>query len=212
MKIITLLAQKGGTGKTTLSIHLAVIAAAAKRKTVIADIDPQQSAMFWSKRRQNENPQVIGTVASKLKKTISGLKKKNNDLLVVDTAPHAESDALAAARAADIVLIPSRPAILDLEAIGASVDIVKKTKSKGVIVLNSCPFPGRSGETAIVTEARDALAGYGLPVAPVSLANRVAFSHSLIDGRAVTEFENEGKAAAEMKRLYRWIHKEYGQW
>ncbi len=212
MKIITLLAQKGGTGKTTMSIHLAVIAAAAKIKTMIVDIDPQQSAMFWSKRRQLKNPQVIGMTASNLNQTISDLKMENTDLLIIDTAPHSESDAVIAANAADIVLIPSRPAILDLEAIGASVNIVKKTMTKGIIVLNGCPFPGRTGETAIVTEARDALTVYGLPVAPVSLSNRVAFSHSLIDGRAVTEFDSKGKAASEMKGLFTWINKENGLW
>ncbi|MBS1259096.1 MAG: hypothetical protein MAG551_02162 [Candidatus Scalindua arabica] len=212
MKIITLLAQKGGTGKTTLSIHLAVIAAAASKKTVIADIDPQQSAMFWRKRRQLEDPQVIGMTASNLNQTIFDLKNKNTDLLVIDTAPHSESDSIIAANAADIILIPSRPAILDLEAIGASVNIVKKAETKGVIVLNGCPFPGWFGETAIVTEARDALTVYGLPVAPVSLANRVAFSHSLIDGRAVTEFDQKGKAASEMEGLYRWINEEYMLW
>jgi chromosome partitioning protein len=119
---------------------------------------------------------------------------------------------MTAARKADIVLIPSRPAILDLEAIGASVDIVNQTQATGIIVLNACPFPGKTGETAIVTEARDALSVYGLPVAPFSLANRVAFSHSLIDGRAVTEFDRKGKAASEMKGLYNWINKEYGLW
>jgi chromosome partitioning protein len=212
MKIITLLAQKGGTGKTTLSIHLAVIAAAARKKTVLADIDPQQSATFWKQRREVKNPQVIGMAATNLGQTISDLKKENTDLLVIDTAPHSESDAIIAAKAADIVLIPSRPALLDLEAIGASVSIVNQTKTKGIIVLNSCPFPSKTGEAAIVSEARDALAAYGLPVAPVSLANRVAFSHSLIDGRAVTEFESKGKAASEMRGLFRWIKKEYQLW
>ena len=103
------------------------------------------------------------------------------------------------------MLIVSRPAILDLEAIGESVKIVKAQGSPGAIVLNACPPPHRGGETAIVREAREALGIYGLPVSPVSVSQRAAFSHALIDGRAVTEFESTGKAAAELRGLWDWV-------
>nr|WP_319395861.1 AAA family ATPase [uncultured Desulfobacter sp.] len=205
MQILTLLAQKGGTGKTTLSIHLAVLAMAVGQKAVIADIDPQQSALFWKKRRALDNPVVLGINATDLDQTIVDLKAQGTDLLIIDTAPHSWDDALLAVKAADSILIPTRPAILDLEAIRRSVDIVKEVQGKGAIVLNGCPYPGPGGERAIVSEARDALQIYGLPVAPIALSNRVAFSHSLIDGRAVTEFEKTGKAALEIGRLYDWL-------
>ena len=205
MQILTLLAQKGGTGKTTLSIHLAVLAAAAGKTAVIADIDPQQSALFWEKRREAESPRVLGIVSDQLDQTILDLKSAGTDLLIIDTAPHSRGDSFLASKAANLTLIPTRPAILDLEAIRRSVEIVKSADGKGVIVLNACPYPGPKGERAIVTEAREALTVYGLPVAPVALSNRVAFSHSLIDGRAVTEFDNTGKAASEIKKLFHWL-------
>lgn len=205
MQILTLLAQKGGTGKTTLSIHLAVLAMAEGRQVAIVDIDPQQSALFWRKRRAVENPAVLGTEANQLDQVIVDLKSKGTDLLIIDTAPHSRDDSLLAAKAANSILIPTRPAILDLEAIRRSVDIVKFAQGKGAIVLNGCPYPGPGGERSIVTEARDALQIYGLPVAPMALSNRVAFSHSLIDGRAVTEFEGNGKAALEIRQLYDWL-------
>ncbi len=88
MKIITLLAQKGGTGKTTLSIHLAVLAAAKKLKVVIADIDPQQSTTFWNERRADSAPDVIPLMANTLEQNISKLASKGVNLLVIDTAPH----------------------------------------------------------------------------------------------------------------------------
>jgi len=212
MKIITLLAQKGGTGKTTLSIHLAVIAAARGLRVVIADIDPQKSAGVWKTRREDGSPEVVSFTAKVLKKAIADYKKQGVDLLVIDTAPHSHDDAIVAARAADFILIPSRPAILDLEAIGTSVDIVKGLKGKAAIVLNGCPFPGKSGERAIVVEAREALGGYGLPVSPAAISNRVALSHSLIGGQAVTEFERDGKAAGEIQELMNWINEEVGIW
>jgi chromosome partitioning protein len=212
MKIVTLLAQKGGTGKTTLSIHLAALAAANKKKVLIADIDPQQSASFWRMRRQKDNPDVVTLESNVLKKSIDNYEKRGIDLLVIDTAPHSHDDAVIAAQLADYILIPSRPAILDLEAIGTSVDIVKSIKGKAAIVLNACPFPGKMGERAIVKEAREALAGYGLTISPTAISNRVALSHSLIDGQAVTEFENQGKAAAEIRELMKWINMEAHLW
>ena len=93
----------------------------------------------------------------------------------------------------------------DLEAIGASVKIAQQQAAPSAIVLNACPPPQHDRETAIVREARDALQVYGLPVAPVSIAQRAAFSHALIDGRAVTEFEDSGKAANEIRRLWQWV-------
>lgn len=131
MKIITLLAQKGGTGKTTLSIHLAVMAASSGRKTAIADIDPQKSTVFWRNRKQKKSVEVVALSADQLTDAIQEFKTRDLDLLIIDTAPHAMDDASTAAKAADYILIPSRPAILDLEAIGSSVKILKKTQKKG---------------------------------------------------------------------------------
>lgn len=212
MKIITLLAQKGGTGKTTLSIHLAVLAAARNLKVVIADIDPQQSTTFWNERRTDSSPGVMPMTVSTLKQNISKLTNQGVNLLVIDTAPHSHEDAIIAAQLADFILIPTRPAILDLQAIGSSVKIVKSIDGKAAIVLNGCPFPGKNGERAIVSEAREALAGYGIPVAPAAISNRVALSHSLIDGKAVTEFESESKAADEIRELMNWINQETYLW
>ncbi len=212
MKIVTLLAQKGGTGKSTLSIHLAVLAATSNLKVCIADIDPQQSTTFWNERRASSDPGVMPMKANALKKNITRLARQGIDLLVIDTAPHSHKDSVIAAKLADFILIPTRPAILDLQAIGYSVEIVKSIDGKAAIVLNGCPFPGKSGERAIVREAREALAGYGLPVAPAAISYRVALSHSLIDGKAVTEFESKSKAADEIRELMNWINQEANLW
>ena len=212
MKIVTLLAQKGGTGKSTLSIHLAVLAAAKKLKVLIADIDPQQSTTFWHQRRADKVPEVIPLDASSLKQSIADMETSGVDLLVIDTAPHSREETFIAAQLADFILIPTRPAILDLQAIGDSVKIVQNINGHAAIVLNACPFPGKNGERAIVSEAREALSGYGLPVAPVAISNRVALSHSLIDGKSVTEFESDGKAADEIRELMNWINQEAKLW
>lgn len=205
MRTICLLAQKGGTGKTTLCLHLAVLANELGRDAVILDIDPQGSSSSWRRRRQLESPVVERCTAEDLEQKLSDLAAQGRDLVLLDTAPHSSHDAATAVTLADLVLIASRPAILDLEAIGESVKIVKRQDARGAVVLNACPPPNIFGETAIVREAREAVAGYGLPVSPVGVSQRAAFSHALIDGHAVTEFESKGKAAAEIRSLWDWI-------
>jgi chromosome partitioning protein len=209
MRTICLLAQKGGTGKTTLCLHLAVLANELGRNAVILDIDPQASSSAWRRRRQADRPAVTYCGAQDLARELKNLEQNGTDLVLVDTAPHSSHDAATAVTLADLVLIASRPAILDLEAIGESVKIVKRQNANAAVVLNACPPPHVFGETAIVREAREALAVYGLTVSPVSISQRAAFSHALIDGHAVTEFESKGKAATEIRNLWDWIERQW---
>lgn len=206
MKTICLLAQKGGTGKTTLCLHLAVLANELSHAAEILDIDPQASASAWRRRRQPGTPQVLRTTADDLAETLADARRRGRTMVLIDTAPHSSQDAAKAVQLADLVLVVSRPAILDLEAIGASVKIVKQLGAPGAVVLNACPPPHRGNETALVREAREALQVYGLPVSPVGISQRAAFSHALIDGQAVTEFEASGKAAGEIRGLWDWIN------
>ncbi len=207
MKTLTILAQKGGTGKTTLAIHLATIAANENKKVLVADTDPQESSLVWRERRKNFLPKVLPFVAKKLQKDFTPIKASGAEFVIIDTPPHSTKDATIAASLADVILIPCRPAVLDLAAIEGSVEIVHKLKKPGCIVLNGCPPPTRYGETSVVKEAREVLKAYTLPVAPLAISQRVAFSRALVDGRAVTEFEPKGKATQEIRTLYSFIWK-----
>lgn len=122
------------------------------------------------------------------------------DLVILDTAPHATPDAARLARQADLVAIPSRPTAFDLAAAQAGARIVKAAGAKGVFVLSACPF--RAPEIA---ETRATLAAYGLPVAPIAITDRRAFARAIASGRAVTEFEDDGKAAAEIRALWQYL-------
>ncbi len=123
-------------------------------------------------------------------------------MVIIDTAPHNSGEAEATARLSDQVYIPTRPAILDLDAIGASTELITGTGAVAKIVLNACPPPTRHGEPHIVSEARQALETYGIPVSDLAISQRAAFSHALIDGHAVNEFERSGKAAREIDGLW----------
>lgn len=202
MKTLGIIAQKGGTGKTTLSIHLAVESSLSGMKVLLVDVDPQGSATSWWQRRQEKEPELIQSRGDALGDVLDTAKTQGYDLVVADTAPHSSQDATSCASLADLVCIPTRPAILDLDAIRPSTDLVSAIGVPANIVLNACPPPTVFGEPHIVTEAREALKVYETPVCDVAVSQRVAFSHALIDGRAVSEYDRTGKAAGEIERLW----------
>ena len=208
MKTLSMIAQKGGTGKTTLSIHLAVQASLDGLKVLLVDVDPQASATAWWRRRPQPWPALVQGRGREIADVLRTARDQGYDLVVIDTAPHSSEDARSCARSSDQVCIPTHPAILDLDAIGTSTELVSEIGVAAMIVLNGCPPPTLFGEPHIVVEARQALAVYGVAVSEAAISQRVAFSHALIDGRAVSEFDGNGKAAGEVGRLWRVLRQE----
>jgi chromosome partitioning protein len=202
MKIIVFLSQKGGSGKTTLVVHTAVAAQEAGMRVLIVDTDPQHSATVWSGARQANEPMVATVAGSELDRVLAAAKAEGIELVIVVTAPHAAPEAARIARAADMVLIPCRPTAFDLAAAESAAMIVKAAKVPGAFVLSACPV--RAPE---IEETRKALAGYGIPVAPIAITERRAFSRAIATGRSVTEFESDGRAADEIRALWDWIRK-----
>ena len=200
MYAITLVAQKGGTGKTTLAINLAVAAEAGGHRAVLIDLDPQASAAGWGDHRTLDRPVVAPVPATRLDDALGAARAHGADLAIIDTAPHSESSALAAARAADLALIPLRPGILDLRALGTTADICLLARRPAAVVLNQAPprgpMPGQAA--AVIAESN-------LDVVPHRVGARVAFVHSLTIGLGVVEHEPEGKAAAEIRKLLDWV-------
>ncbi len=203
MKTLSLIAQKGGTGKTTLGIHLAVQAMRDGLPIVLVDVDPQASASTWWQRRAADEPALVQGNGQELPAILDQASARGYALAIVDTAPHSSAQAIACARASDWIYIPTRPAILDLDAISATTELATAVQTPARILLNACPPPIRGVEARIVVEAREALTRYGIPVCEVAISQRAAYSHALIDGRAVSEFEARGKAAAEIGALWR---------
>ena len=197
MKTIAIISQKGGAGKTTLALHLATASVLAGRNTAIIDLDPQASAANWADRRSEELPVVISAHASRLPHEMKRVEEMGGDILIIDTAPHSDSAALEAAKVADLVLVPCRPAILDIEAITNTLDLVKTTGTPIVVVLNAVAPQGTEA-----SEAAEAIVALGVDVCPVQLRQRVAFSRALITGQTVQEFEPDGKAAQEASELH----------
>jgi chromosome partitioning protein len=200
MKKIAFLSQKGGSGKTTLAVHTAVAACESGERIVVIDTDPQKSATAWGNARPQHSPIVATAAASELGRVLDAADRERMTLAIVDTAPHATPDAVRIVRAVDLIVIPVRPTAFDIAAAGSAVDIVKAAGVRAVFVLSACPL--RAPEIA---ETRAVLAEYGLPVAPVEIIDRRAFARAVATGRAVTEFESDGKAAAEIRAFWAWL-------
>lgn len=203
MKTIAILSQKGGAGKTTLALHLAVAAEQNKQQTAVIDIDPQASATSWGDSREDESPVVVSAQPARLAQVLEAAEEAGAAISIIDTAPHSESASLAAARAADLVLIPCRPAILDLRAIGNTIDLVNLAKAQACIVLNAVPPHGTLGD-----DAEAAVSEYKIAVAPIRIGQRIAFQHALTLGQTAQEYEPQGKAAKEIRQLYKWACKQ----
>jgi chromosome partitioning protein len=204
MKVLAILSQKGGAGKTTLALNLAMQAETEGKTAAIVDLDPQASATGWGDNREDESPAVVSAQAARLGHVLEAARNGGAHLTIIDSAPHSESTALAAARAADYVLIPCRPGILDLRAISDTIDIVRLAKTPVAVVLNAVPPRGQS----IAMEAEQAIASYDVPVVPVHIGHRAAFVHSLTAGQTVQDYEPDGKAAREIKQLHKWLWKQ----
>ncbi len=197
LRTLAIVSQKGGAGKTTLALNLAVAAERDGIHALILDIDPQASATAWADNRAAPVPVVRPCPAHRIARALEEAAREGMDLAIIDTAPHAEGAALAAARAADLIVIPCRPALFDLHAVAGSLDIARLARTPAVAVLNAAPPRG-----PLAAEARAALAGAGLEVLDVALGQRAAFVHALTAGQGVLEYEPNGKAAREVERLH----------
>jgi chromosome partitioning protein len=138
MRIIAILSQKGGAGKTTIAVNLAVAAELAGKRSVIVDLDPQASSTSWGDSRRTEAPAVVSAQASRLPNVLEAASNGGAELAIIDTAPHSESVSLAAARLADFILIPCRPAILDLRAINHTIELVRLAAKPAAVILIAC--------------------------------------------------------------------------
>jgi chromosome partitioning protein len=200
MKVIAFLSQKGGSGKTTLSVHTAVAADASGARVCIIDADPQESATAWAESREAPTPIVATAQAGDLDPVLAAARAEGMGLAIVDSPPHAAPAAGQIAKRSDLVLIPVRPSAFDLAAVPAVIEIIRAAKARGAFILSACPF--RAPEIA---ETRAALESYGLPIAPIEVTDRRAFARAVTTGRTVTEFETDGRAAEEIRSLWAWI-------
>ena len=207
MKKLAILSRKGGPGKTTLSINLAVAAEKAGHTTILIDLDEQESADRWGKRRKEDAPFVTGSPASRLKEVLYRAEDAGATLAIIDTAPSTGPDTEDAAKVADMVLIPCEASLIVAEAITSTINVVRKANVDARLVFNKVD-PRAAGDR--VKQAHEAVKKFDVPSAPCHVAQRIAFVDAYALGLSVQEYEPRGKASKEIKDLYKYISAEMG--
>jgi chromosome partitioning protein len=198
--VVTVAQQKGGAGKTTLVAQLATALADGRRRVAVVDIDPQASLTGWMRLREHKADGVAELRFSMIGGWRLGVEldrlKREADLILVDSPPHAETDAKVAIRGADLVLVPVQPSPLDVWASAATLDVARKEARAVALVLNRVPPRGHA-----VDEALAAIAELHAPTMAARLGNRQAFVASMSRGLGVVESEPRSTAAGEVRDL-----------
>ena len=206
MRTLAVLSQKGGTGKTTLAVHLAVAAWAQQRRVMIADLDPQRSASEWRRMRNGPGPGLIESKPGALFVAQQASERAGVDLMVLDTRPAADSDTAEAIRCADLCLIVLRPSFFDLKTTGRMIEMTRAMGKSPLFVLNQAPARRGDKEGPAVQEAVDGLRALGLPMAPAGLRARPVYQSAVAAGLTAQEALPGSAAAREIELT--WGHVE----
>jgi chromosome partitioning protein len=196
-KVISVSQQKGGAGKTTLVVHMAVALSQKGFKVALLDIDPQGSLTHWHKIREKRMGEgytgfyFASLSGWRVSSEISKLRR-NYDVILIDSPPHVETEARSAIRAADLVLVPVQPSPTDLWATKATLNYAKSEKIPARTVLNRV-----NAASKILSEIKAELP----ELTEHCLGNRIAFASSLMEGKGVTEVDPRSSASLEIKSL-----------
>lgn len=200
MKTIVINSQKGGSGKTTLCAHLAVMAERAGDGPVyLIDTDPQGTLSHWHENREAETPQRVEVALADIANGLEQLRDRGASYCLIDTAPTRTDENVALFRLADLVLVPIRPSPSDLWAAAETVRLLKQATIPFLFVLTQA-----KANASITAQAAAALSHYG-PVAETFIADRVPYAAAMTDGRTAIELLAKGPAAIETASLWKNI-------
>jgi chromosome partitioning protein len=200
-RVITVAQQKGGAGKTTLVVNLGLTALEFGLRVALVDIDPQGSLTRWFSLRQavpDAAPITVSTVTGWRAANEIGRLAENHELVVVDSPPHALTDAKLVIRAAHLVVVPVQPSPLDIWATRPTLDLAQGERKTPVLVLNRVP-----SRSPIAQEMEAAVKELGAVLARTKLGNRSSYAASMARGRGVRETAPGTSGAGEAARLTR---------
>lgn len=190
--------QKGGSGKSTLSTHLAAYAEQQGETVALIDLDPQASALAWHKIRGNDEPIVLAATPTKLEGVVKGAADLGVTMLMIDTAPHADRAAVAAIRLADLIIMPVRPSLLDIAALRDTVKLLEMTgrTADAIAVLNAVPGKGS------LEEATEAVESFRVTVLDAHVGQRNSLVTAIAKGKGVTEAAPKDAGAQDIRTLW----------
>ena len=200
LKVISLVSQKGGVGKSSLAVSLAVVAHEANHSVVVLDADRQGTAVQWAAVRKGAPPEVAAVAADKLEAVIGRLAASASaEVAFVDTAGIDGSEAAVAIRLSDLCLVPTRPSAADLRAVSPTLAAILRLEKRFAFVVNQA-----NPRSFRVKDTIKGLEVFGVLAEPV-IAMRTAHQDAIAAGQGVSEIEPLGSAADEMRRLWAWI-------
>ena len=200
MLTIAILNQKGGSGKSTLAECLAVAAHLDGQASAVLDMDPQGTVYAWGKRREEPNPPVRSVTIANLRDEWEVLRDAGADIIIIDTPARLNDWAMQAAELADLVIVPAKPTIKDLERVEASIKLAQVSRAvPALVVLNQVRAQGDRAD-----QAEELIRSQTVPVCPTRLGFRVAFEDSDTLGLTPMETDPNGRAAEEIKMVYQY--------
>ena len=207
MRTIAVIGRKGGCGKTTIAVHLAIGLHLRGCATVLADTDPQRSVMDVFKGRRAPGPEVVATAAPKLFALQLALARSRTDAMVIDTPAVLEEEVAQSVVLADLALLILRPTFLDLAAAVRTSEIIRRLRKPGLVVLNQAPVAREAVEPPAVTRTIEALRLLKLPVAPAIIRSRAPYQSVVESGQSAEELGGDPAAAKEMRTLCDFVHR-----
>jgi chromosome partitioning protein len=190
MKTIAIVSRKGGVGKSTLTMNLAV----AAKDSVILDTDPQASCADWGDRRDMHSPEIVTVPAGRVK---AALKQQKTQWCLIDTQPSAEASLIEIAQSSELCIVVLRPGQLELDALGATLAAMRAANANAVFCINQAHPQANLSELVVGLEDH-------YPVGPI-IRSRADYPAAVSEGLAVNEWNATGKAAIEVNDYWIWI-------
>lgn len=200
MRVWTITNQKGGAGKTVLATNLAVEGEKSGLKTLLVDLDPQQSATKWWEGREDEAPLLIKCPYGQLVDNLALAKEQEFELVIIDTAGREGLKHTDAIEKASFCVIPCQPSLDDCRSALPTVDIIKGFETPFAFVVTRCPTSGED-----LYETKNSLSALGL-VCNTPTIERKCYKRAYAQNMSVCEYDQKDKGAAEIKAIFDWIY------
>jgi cellulose biosynthesis protein BcsQ len=206
MNVIVFASRKGGSGKSTLTAHLAAHVHKPSKPCLLVDADPQGSLTLWHKLRGTNEPPLKAANRS-VSEIVAAAKRDGYEWVFIDTPPNMSAVVVDAVRNATMVVIPARPGVFDVNAVQETIQTCRSARKPYAVVINGAPALREGVESRIVTIAREALAKFRAPVWGGQVTNRADLLLALGHGEGALEYYSEGRAASEISRLWAAIER-----
>jgi chromosome partitioning protein len=206
VNVVVFASRKGGSGKSTLTAHLAAQAHRTSRPILLIDSDPQGSLALWHKVRGSGEP-ALRQATDDMADLVKVARNSGYEWVFIDTPSSMSANVTDAIRASTLVLIPARLTLFDMVAIKETMDLCRKLSKPYAVVINGVPARRDNAESPYLREARQVLAQLNVPVWSGQITQRTNYSLAVAEGEGVNEYDSNSEAAAEVAALWHAIEK-----